>query len=122
MEVAIMALPMALIIIAAEIDLSVESMAGLAGVVVGLLWSAGIPMELAIVAALGVGALGGLMNGLLVAVGKLPSLVVTLGRCPTSSGRRSCSRGRRSTRSCCGSTSSGGGARPAIRRRADRRS
>jgi rhamnose transport system permease protein len=79
MEVAIMALPMALIIIAAEIDLSVESMAGLAGVVVGLLWSAGIPMELAILAALGVGALGGLMNGLLVAVGKLPSLVVTLG-------------------------------------------
>ncbi len=79
MEVAIMALPMALIIIAAEIDLSVESMAGLAGVVVGLLWSAGVPMELAILAALGVGALGGLMNGLFVAIGKLPSLVVTLG-------------------------------------------
>ena len=78
MEVAIMALPMALIIIAAEIDLSVESMAGLAGVVVGLLWSAGVPMEVAILAALGVGALGGLMNGLLVAIG-LPSLVVTLG-------------------------------------------
>jgi rhamnose transport system permease protein len=79
MEVAIMALPMALIIIAAEIDLSVESMAGLAGVVVGLLWSAGVPMELAILGAIGVGALGGLMNGLFVAVGKLPSLVVTLG-------------------------------------------
>jgi rhamnose transport system permease protein len=79
MEVAIMALPMALIIIAAEIDLSVEAMAGLAGVVLGLLWSAGVPLELAILGALGVGALGGLMNGLLVAVGKLPSLVVTLG-------------------------------------------
>ena len=79
MEVAIMALPMALIIIAAEIDLSVESMAGLAAVVAGLLWSAGVPMELAILAALGAGALGGLMNGLLVAVGRLPSLVVTLG-------------------------------------------
>ena len=79
MEIAIMALPMALIVIAAEIDLSVESMAGLAGVVVGFVWAAGFPIEVAILAALTVGALGGLFNGLLVARVGLPSLVVTLG-------------------------------------------
>ena len=43
MEVAIMALPMTLVIIAGEIDLSVESMAGLACAVLGFLWAAGVP-------------------------------------------------------------------------------
>ena len=63
MEVAIMALPMTLIIIAGEIDLSVESMAGLASALLGFLWAAGVPLELAIPLVLVVGALGGLLNG-----------------------------------------------------------
>ena len=79
MEVAIMALPMTLIIIAGEIDLSVESMAGLASAILGFLWAAGVPLEIGIPVVLVVGALGGLLNGLLVARGGLPSLVVTLG-------------------------------------------
>jgi rhamnose transport system permease protein len=79
MEVAIMALPMTLIIVAGEIDLSVESMAGLASSLLGFLWAAGMPLGLAIPIVLLVGALGGLLNGLLVAGGGLPSLVVTLG-------------------------------------------
>lgn len=79
MEVAIMALPLTLIIILGEIDLSVESMAGLASAVLGFMWAAGVPLELAIPAVLVIGAAGGLLNGLLVAVGGLPSLVVTLG-------------------------------------------
>ena len=79
MEVAIMALPMTLIIIAGEIDLSVESMAGLASAILGFLWAADVPLEVAIPVVLVVGALGGLLNGLLVARGGLPSLVVTLG-------------------------------------------
>ena len=74
-----MALPMTLIIIAGEIDLSVESMAGLSSAILGFLWAAGVPMEVAIVVVLVVGVLGGLLNGLLVARGGLPSLVVTLG-------------------------------------------
>ena len=78
-EVAIMALPMALIIVAGEIDLSVESMAGLASALTGFLWSIGVPLSLAIPIVLAVGALGGLLNGLLVGRGGLPSLVVTLG-------------------------------------------
>ena len=78
-EVAIMALPMALVIIVGEIDLSVESMAGLACALLGFLFKAGVPVELAIPVVLVVGALGGLLNGLLVTRVGLPSLVVTLG-------------------------------------------
>ena len=40
-----MALAMTLIIIAGEIDLSVESMAGLASAVLGFLWAAGVPLD-----------------------------------------------------------------------------
>jgi rhamnose transport system permease protein len=79
MEVAIMALPMTLIIVAGEIDLSVESMAGLASSLLGFLWSAGVPLSVAIPLVLAAGLLGGLLNGLLVARARLPSLVVTLG-------------------------------------------
>jgi len=79
MEVAIMALPMTLIIVAGEIDLSVESMAGLASAILGFLWAAGVPIWVGIPVVLAIGALGGLMNGLLVARAGLPSLVVTLG-------------------------------------------
>ena len=79
MEIAIMALPMTLVIIAGEIDLSVESMAGLASAILGFLWAADVPLWIGIPVVLLVGALGGLLNGLLVARGGLPSLVVTLG-------------------------------------------
>jgi rhamnose transport system permease protein len=79
MEVAIMAMPMTLIIVAGEIDLSVESMAGLSSAILGFLWAAGVPLWIGIPAVLIVGALGGLLNGLIVARGGLPSLVVTLG-------------------------------------------
>ena len=78
-EVAIMALPMTLIIITGEIDLSVESMAGLAGAVLGWLWAAGVPLQIGIPMVLCVGIMGGLLNGLLVSRAALPSLVVTLG-------------------------------------------
>jgi len=79
MEVAIMALPLTLIIILGEIDLSVESMAGLASALLGFMWAAGVPLEIGIPIVLVIGALGGLLNGTLVARGGLPSLVVTLG-------------------------------------------
>jgi rhamnose transport system permease protein len=78
-EVSIMAIPMALIVIAGEIDLSVESMVGLSSSVLGFLWAAGVPLPIGIVAVLAMGAAGGLVNGLLVTRAGLPSLVVTLG-------------------------------------------
>ncbi len=79
MEIAIMALPMTLIIIAGEIDLSVASILGLSSVVLGSLWQSGRPMWLAIGVALLVGLVAGCLNGLLVTRLALPSLVVTIG-------------------------------------------
>ena len=79
MEIAIMALPMTLIIIAGEIDLSVASLLGLTSVVLGLLWQSGHPLWLAIGVALLVGLVAGSLNGLLVTRLALPSLVVTIG-------------------------------------------
>jgi rhamnose transport system permease protein len=78
-EIAIMALPLTLIIMTGEIDLSVASMLGLSGTVMGCLFSAGWPVWLAMAAALVVGALGGMLNGVLVAKLGLPSLAVTIG-------------------------------------------
>ncbi|HET7637555.1 MAG TPA: ABC transporter permease [Ktedonobacteraceae bacterium] len=79
MEIAIMALPMTLIIIAGEIDLSVASVLGLASVVLGFLWQGGHSMWLAIGVALLVGLVAGCLNGLLVTKLALPSLVITIG-------------------------------------------
>lgn len=79
MEIAIMALPMTLIIIAGEIDLSVASVLGLSSVVLGLLWESGHSMWLAIGVALLVGLMAGYLNGLLVTKLALPSLVITIG-------------------------------------------
>ncbi len=78
-EIAIMALPLMLIVITGEIDLSVASMLGLSGAVMGQLHSEGWPIGLAMVAALVVGALGGALNGTLVARLGLPSIAVTIG-------------------------------------------
>jgi rhamnose transport system permease protein len=79
MEIGVMAMPMTLIIISGEIDLSVESMLGLASAVLGFLWAAGVPLWIAIPLVLLLGAAGGLLNGVLVTRAGLPSLVVTLG-------------------------------------------
>lgn len=79
MEKAVMALPMTLIIIAGEIDLSVASTLGLSSAVIGKTWEAGWPLWLCLVTALAAGAGCGLLNGLLVTRFGLPSLVVTLG-------------------------------------------
>ena len=79
MEKAIMALPMTLIIIVGEIDLSVASMLGLASVILGILWSTGHPLWFDMIVALLVGVVAGLLNGLLITRLALPSLVVTLG-------------------------------------------
>ena len=74
------ALPMTLIIITGEIDLSVASIMGLSSVVVGIShvqW--GLSLPLAGLLALGVGVVCGAFNGFFVAYVKLPSLAVTIG-------------------------------------------
>ena len=55
-EIAIMALPLMLIVVTGEIDLSVASMLGLSGAVLGDLWHHGWPIGPAILVALVAGA------------------------------------------------------------------
>jgi rhamnose transport system permease protein len=78
-EIAIMALPMTLIIISGEIDLSVASIMGMASAVLGYLFGKGWPMPAVFVVVLLVGILAGAINGLLVTRVGLPSLAVTIG-------------------------------------------
>ncbi|WP_255546634.1 ABC transporter permease [Glaciihabitans sp. dw_435] len=75
----LIALPMTLVIITGEIDLSVASVVGLSSVVVGTLTQAGWPIALVFLTALVVGAIGGAINGFLITVVGLPSLAVTIG-------------------------------------------
>lgn len=75
----LIALPMTLIIITEEIDLSVASIVGLSSVTIGVLTQSGWPFELAAAAAIVVGILAGMLNGFLVTVVGLPSLAVTIG-------------------------------------------
>jgi rhamnose transport system permease protein len=69
---------MTLIIISGEIDLSVASVMALSAAVLAYLFEQGVAMELAVLAALGVGLLAGLFNGFWVVYAGLPSLAVTL--------------------------------------------
>ncbi|WP_236683282.1 ABC transporter permease [Demequina sediminicola] len=75
----LIALPMTMIIITGEIDLSVASVVGLSSVAFGTLYQAGWPIPLAMLAALVAGAIAGFINGFLVTVVGLPSLAVTIG-------------------------------------------
>jgi ribose transport system permease protein len=75
----IIAVGQLLVILTAGIDLSVGSVLGLTGCVTAQLLVEGMPIPLAIVVGLFVGIGLGLFNGALVAYGKLPPFIVTLG-------------------------------------------
>ncbi|WP_404437207.1 ABC transporter permease [Microbacterium aerolatum] len=76
---ALMVVPMAGLMVAGEIDLSVASVFGLAGVTFGMTLDAGIPLIGALLIGLVVGAAAGFINGWLTTAFGLPSLVVTVG-------------------------------------------
>jgi rhamnose transport system permease protein len=78
-EVALMALPLALVIVAAEIDLSIASVLALSSALMADLWNRGLPLELIMPICILVGALCGAFNGVLVTRLGLPSLAVTIG-------------------------------------------
>jgi rhamnose transport system permease protein len=75
----LIALPMTMVIITGEIDLSVASVVGLSSVLLGVLHEGGLSVPLAAVVALLAGAACGALNGFLVAYVGLPSLAVTIG-------------------------------------------
>ncbi|MEU0565699.1 ABC transporter permease [Nonomuraea sp. NPDC005983] len=78
-EIALIALAMTMLVVAAEVDLSVASVLGLSSALVGALWDGGLPIETIIPLVVVVGAGCGLVNGLLVTRLGLPSLAVTIG-------------------------------------------
>jgi rhamnose transport system permease protein len=75
----LIALPMTLIIVSGEIDLSVASTLALSSVSFGVLYDGGWPVLAAALAALAVGTACGAVNGLLITLVGLPSLAVTIG-------------------------------------------
>jgi ribose/xylose/arabinose/galactoside ABC-type transport system permease subunit len=75
----IMATGTTIVLISGNLDLSVGSLLALVTVVVGSLLFMGMPIWVAIAAGLAVGALGGLVNGIIVTKTGVPTLIVTLG-------------------------------------------
>lgn len=73
------AIPMTFVIITGGIDVSVGSTMGLSSITVGVLWMGGLNIWLALLVALIVCTLAGLLNGLIVAFTDVQPLVVTLG-------------------------------------------
>ena len=77
--IAIAAVGLGFVIITGGIDLSIGSVASLSGVLMASLWSnAGLPIFLAAVISLVAATLIGVINGLIVTVGRVHSLIVTL--------------------------------------------
>lgn len=77
--IAIIAAGQTIVILTGGIDLSVGSIVGAAGIAMGLLMAAGLPVPVAVVSGLGLGALIGLINGLIIAYGRVPAFITTLG-------------------------------------------
>src|SRR5437867_8249793 len=79
-EIGLLAVVMTPIILTGGIDLSVGSLMGLCAILFGKLWrDGGLPIPLAMACTLGIGALAGGLNALLITWLRLPPLIVTLG-------------------------------------------
>lgn len=77
----LLAVGQTVVIITRNVDLSVGSVLGLTAYLTGRLFTdnPGIPVVVVFLAGIAMGALLGLVNGVLVAFGKVPALVITLG-------------------------------------------
>ena len=78
-EKAMIALPVALVIITGQIDVSVASIVSVCAVAMGLAANAGADGTLVVVAGLVTGLVAGLINGLLIAYTRIPPFIATLG-------------------------------------------
>jgi rhamnose transport system permease protein len=78
-EIALIALPLTLVVVSGEIDLSVASVLGLSSAVIGELWDAGWTLEAILPTVVVLGAVCGAVNGFLITRLGLPSLAVTIG-------------------------------------------
>lgn len=78
-EVGLVALGMTFVIVTGGIDLSVGSILGLTAILFGVFWhNVGLPLPVAMVAALASGTLAGVGNGLIITRFKVPPLIATL--------------------------------------------
>lgn len=78
-ELGIVAIPVALLMIGGEFDLSVGSLIGATSIFIAIASGHfGVPIELSIIGALGLGVLVGLFNGIVTVRTGLPSFIVTL--------------------------------------------
>ena len=77
--IGILAMGMTMVIVTGEIDLSVGAIYGAAAIVGGFAMTRGLPVWLAVVAALLTGLVFGLLNGVLATYARIPALIVTLG-------------------------------------------
>jgi rhamnose transport system permease protein len=79
LDKAFIVLPMMLVIILGQIDISVSSNVALSAVMMAVIYNAGVPMPLAMLCALVLGTIFGGINGLLLVKFKeLPAMIVTL--------------------------------------------
>ena len=79
--IALLAIGETIVIVTRNVDLSIGSVLGISAYAVGLLFvhHPGIPIPLVFLAAVGIGVVCGVVNGAIVTVARVPSLVVTLG-------------------------------------------
>jgi rhamnose transport system permease protein len=79
LDKAFIVFPMMFVIILGNIDISVASIVSLTSVLMAVIYNAGVPMQLALAAALIIGAACGGINGLLqIKFPELPAMIITL--------------------------------------------
>ena len=79
LDKAFIVFPMMMVIIMGNIDISVASIVALSSVLMSVLFNAGLPLPMAIVAALFIGMILGSINGLLlIKFPELPAMIITL--------------------------------------------
>ncbi len=83
---AVVAFTMTVVMVMGDFDLSVGSMASLAGIIAAILFRAEQPILVGIIAALAAGLLGGIVNGVLVSYVGITPFVATLGTLTMFSG------------------------------------
>src|SRR6185436_10100034 len=74
----IVATGMTMVILVAEIDISVGSQFAVCSVAAGVLAQSGIPLPLVLLCVIAIGAMMGMLNGALIGWLRLPSIIVTL--------------------------------------------
>jgi rhamnose transport system permease protein len=79
-EIGLLALALTPVVVSGGIDLSVGSLMGLSAVLFGKMWrDGGLPIWAAMLGTLGLGAVAGNLNALLITRLRMPALIVTLG-------------------------------------------